>query len=207
MIKKIFVAFVVIIITNICFTAVKDLQNEIIDIKKNVNLNKADKITKMENFAKRAEQARYSKALLMIADFFLEVKEYEKAKKYYRKAAFSGLIKNNYFVIYACATRIAYLAGRDEGAMYLYQAAVRAMKKSDWYFTIRIAKAYAKMRRYKSASKWLERAGAMARLKKSINGLYWISKVYETMGMHYEHKVLFWYQAGRNLEKKLSGIR
>lgn len=196
------------IFTNIfLFTATIDIQDEILRIIQSKDMLEEQKTARLEKLAQEAYKTRYAKALLMISDFFVDLKVWKKAIKYYREAGRVALIKNNYMVLYACGLRLAYLAGRDEGALYLYQAGVRAMRNSDWFFTIRIAKAFIKFERYKSASKWLERAGASAAVRKSVNGLYLVSKVYRSLGDKYRHKALYWYTAALRLEKKKSGIQ
>ncbi len=204
--KKILIPHFILIIS-LAFTASVDIQDEIRRVINSKNMLEEQKTARLERIAQTAYQTRYAKALLMISDFFLDLRERKKAIKYYRQSGRIALIKNNYMILYACGLRLAYLVDKDEGALYLYQAGVRAMRNSDWYFTVRIARAFIKLERYKSASKWLERAGAGAAIRKSVNGLYLVSKVYESLGNKYRHKALYWYTAARQLEKKKSGIQ
>ncbi len=205
--KKTFVIFIFLLFYHNFYAQGKDIQDEISAIIKSKALTNAQKINRLNKFADIAYKTRYIKALLLISDFFLNIKKYKQAIPLYRRTARLGLIKNNYLVLYACGLRLWYLVDRDEGALYLYQAGVRAMRNSDWYFTIKIAKVFIKMERYKSADKWLKRAGASAAMRKSANGMFSVSKVYETMGAKYRNETLYWYTAGMNLAKKKSGIQ
>lgn len=183
------------------------LQDQFYSVVQNTSMNVQDKSKKIEELAKKAEKVKYAKLILMTADYFLEIRNYSKSRFYYRKAAKIALIKNKYLILFACGTRLVYLADRDEGEVYLYQAARRAMKNADWYLIVKVAKELIKIRRFKSADKWLYRAGYFARRRKSVNGLYIVSNTYKTMGYKFKQKADYFNQAAVKLEKMLKGVK
>ena len=106
--------------------------------------------------------------------FFLTLRDENRALNAYRQSAKIALIKKNYTVVFYCGKRISYLGSFDEGEVYFYHAAKLAMRNADWFVIIGVARELVKIKRFKSADKWLLRGRlfckAQEELKRHIHG-------------------------------------
>jgi tetratricopeptide (TPR) repeat protein len=182
------------------------LEEDIDALIGNISISKIEKVKRVQRFIKKAYLKKDYRTLQKCADFLLSLKEYSKALDAYRQTAKVSLIKKRYTVIFYCAKKIAYLGDFDEGEVYYYHAAKLAMRNADWFLMINVAKELIKIRRFKSADKWLLRAGYFVRRRKSLGGIYSVANAYKMMGYKYLRNAEYWQEVAKTLKRELRGL-